>query len=97
MGSMPDSYGICLTLVVFLGFKKGLALRMIILAPTRMATIKNKKIGVYSSPMDQPLEPTIIDEIVNPFTKSHQKKSGRAPGITVLWESRGRMVPGSDS
>ena len=46
---MPDSYGICLTLVILRGAKTALA--TIMLAPIAIATITSKKTGVNSPPI----------------------------------------------
>src|ERR1700761_2507035 len=86
---MPDSYGICFTRVIFFGLS--VALTMIMLAPTRIATIRKRNNGVYSVPIDQPR--MRATQFVNRFTKSDQKKPRLAPGSS-LSEIGGRFAAG---
>ncbi len=78
---MPDSYGICLTLVNLLGART--ALPIIMPAPIAMATISIKKTGVNSAPIGwlsckhQPGRATFVKG----FTKSAKKNPRLAPGI----------------
>ncbi len=82
---MPDSYGICFTLVVFCGASQALA--MIIPAAIAIATIRNRKTGVNSVPID-PRPSLTLDPLLDLCEGFHKVLPKKTPAVARFEPAR---------